>query len=530
MSGIKTRNSTNKRTKRGFKTGIATKTKPFLSLLLLFFLASFANLTHAGPPRPARPPLLSGQPFIVFWGIKDSSCANRPDFRSFGIEPEGRVAVFYEDTLGNYPYFVDKDNAVNGGLPQHTKLDLHIRKTQGDVETALPAPRYLGLGVVRWQEWAPQWSRRGGKQGLYQNATKKQLRRFFPDWTKQELERWSKVDFEAAAQSVITETLREVQRSRPKALWGMCPYPSCSNGSPAQTALSNYTGECPEEERSLNDQLLWLWRRSNAIYPLLTLEKIQGETRGAALFLSNLIREALRVASLGGSSEDLPVFPLVRSVYTSTNTFLSLSDLVTTIGESAALGTAGIVIWDKTEPKTERECEDLSLFTSSVLGPYVSNVTAASRLCSASLCQNRGRCVRLEQDQPTYLHLPSNSPDSADRVKRSAHKLTSDEATDQPDPSLRPDPDPAELWKRDFQCQWFSSSDRDVSDQQTPKDGAPSVGKREDSVGQGLDVLPTVSDGIATTTGAYGAQNGDNGGSKSRADMQIDLSLRFKLV
>ncbi|XP_072305468.1 hyaluronidase-4 [Eucyclogobius newberryi] len=408
---------------------------------------------------------------------------------------------------------MNNETPVNGGLPQHTKLDLHIQKTQGDVETALPAPRYLGLGVVRWQEWSPQWSRSGDKQGLGQNATRKLLRRFFPDWTEQELERWSKVDFEAAAQSVMTETLREVQRSRPKALWGMCPYPSCSNGSPAQTALSDYTGECPEEERSLNDQLLWLWRRSNAIYPLLTMEKIQSGTRGATLFLSNQIREALRVASLGGSSDDLPVFPLVRSVYASTNTFLSLSDLVTTIGESAALGTAGIVIWDKTEAKTERECEELSRFTSSALGPYVSNVTAASRLCSASLCQNRGRCVRLDQDKPTFLHLPPNSQDAAD---------TSDEATDQPDPFPRPDPDPAELWKRDFQCQWFSSADRDVSDQQSPKDGSPSVGKREDSVGRGLDALATVSDGISTTTGAYKGQNGEKGGPKTTLETPLD--------
>ena len=67
--------------------------------------------------------------------------------------------------------------------------------------------------------------------------------------------------------------------------------------------------------------------------------------------------------------------------------------------------------------------------------------------------------------------------------------------------------DPAELWKRDFQCQWFSSADGDISDQSSPKDGAPSVGKRQDSAGQGLDNLATVSDVMSTTTGVYAAPN-----------------------
>lgn len=85
----------------------------------------------------------------------------------------------------------------------------------------------------------------------------------------------SQVDFEAAAQSVMMETLREVKRLRPKALWGFSPYPSCYNGDPAQTTLANYTGQCPAAETALNDELLWLWKRCSALYPLLTLEKLQ---------------------------------------------------------------------------------------------------------------------------------------------------------------------------------------------------------------------------------------------------------------
>lgn len=82
----------------------------------------------------------------------------------------------------------------------------------------------------------------------------------------------SQVDFEAAAQSVMMETLREVKRLRPKALWGVSPYPSCYSGDPS---LANYTGQCAATEMALNDELLWLWKRCSALYPLLNLEKVQ---------------------------------------------------------------------------------------------------------------------------------------------------------------------------------------------------------------------------------------------------------------
>lgn len=85
----------------------------------------------------------------------------------------------------------------------------------------------------------------------------------------------SQVDFEAAAQSVMVETLREVKRLRPKALWGVSPYPACYGGEPSQTTLANSSGQCPAAEMALNDELLWLWRRCSALYPLLTLEKVQ---------------------------------------------------------------------------------------------------------------------------------------------------------------------------------------------------------------------------------------------------------------
>ncbi|XP_056155483.1 glyco_hydro_56 domain-containing protein [Lampris incognitus] len=438
-------------------------------LLLVLFFSSLQTVLSI-PPQPARAPLLSGQPFIIFWGISDSSCSSRPDLGSFGMEREGRVTVFYEDTLGNYPYFVDRDTPVNSGLPQYTRLHDHLQKTGEDLVAALPTPRYLGLGVLRWAEWVPQWARNRETQKVYLDASRALLKAFFPNWTPEEVEKWSQVDFEAAAQSILIETLLEVQRLRPKALWGVSPYPSCYEADPSQTPLANYTGRCPAAEMALNNELQWLWKRCSALYPLLTLEKLQGGTTGSRLYLSNQIREALRVASLAGTVYDLPVFPLVKSVYVATNTFLSQADLVNTVGESAAMGAAGVVIWEKDETKTERECSDLAEFVRQVLGPYSINVTTASRLCSSSLCQGRGRCIRQNPESAAYLHLPPPS----NVVEKVTEKAELAKTTVLPETAVKPNvPDPAEIWKKDFQCQWFETPDGAISDQQSPKDGAP---------------------------------------------------------
>ena len=77
-------------------------------------------------------------------------------------------------------------------------------------------------------------------------------------------------------------------------------------------------------------------------------------------------------------------------------------------------------------------------------------------------------------------------------------------ATDQPDTGTKPaEPDPAEVWKRDFQCQWYKAADGDVSDQQSPKDGVSVGGREEENTGD----IPggTMTSIVAsTTTGASG--------------------------
>lgn len=168
----------------------------FISKLFLFFsplLIRIYLLTPACVCGPARAPFLAGQPFLVLWGVPDKDCLGRPDPAGFGMEWEGRVAIFYEDTLGLFPYFTAQDRSVNGGLPQHTSLDLHLQRVEGDLTATLPQAGAPGLGVLCWQEWAPQWNRNRGSKTKYRVESRALLRGFFPDWGAEEVERWAQV-------------------------------------------------------------------------------------------------------------------------------------------------------------------------------------------------------------------------------------------------------------------------------------------------------------------------------------------------
>lgn len=56
----------------------------------------------------------------------------------------------------------------------------------------------------------------------------------------------------------------------------------------------------------------------------------------------------------------------------------------------------------------QESCEALSAYLPSTLNPYITNVTAAAKLCSSMLCQNNGRCVRKNPQSDAYLHLNPN--------------------------------------------------------------------------------------------------------------------------
>ncbi|XP_051546413.1 hyaluronidase PH-20-like [Myxocyprinus asiaticus] len=82
------------------------------------------------------------------------------------------------------------------------------------------------------------------------------------------------------------------------------------------------------------------------------------------------------------------------------------ADLISTIGESAALGASGAVLWGASADYNNKDsCEALTAYLPFTLNPYITNVTAAAKLCSSMLCQGNGRCLRMNPQSNAYLHL-----------------------------------------------------------------------------------------------------------------------------
>ncbi|XP_029287662.1 hyaluronidase-1 isoform X3 [Cottoperca gobio] len=292
--------------------------------------------------------------------------------------------------------------AINGGLPQNASLDEHLRVASEDIHTWIPDRDFQGLAVVDWESWRPVWERNWDSKQVYWLESTALVKSRHPDWSPAQVDAAARVEFEEAGRKFMEETLKLGQQERPNGLWGYYGFPNCYNYYSHKS--TNYTGECPPVELKRNDELSWLWNVSSAFYPDIYLSlELRDLSREVLLYTHHRILEAMRAA---GAPSAPPVFPYARIVYTYTLDFLSQEHLVYTVGESAALGSAGVVLWgDHAFSKSQSTCDAVKSYIDETLGPYLVNVTAAATLCSQTMCSSHGRCQRRNQNSRAYLHL-----------------------------------------------------------------------------------------------------------------------------
>ncbi|XP_053147128.1 hyaluronidase-3 [Hemicordylus capensis] len=358
-------------------------------------------------------PIFQNKPFIVVWNLPTTKCQER-----FGIPlPLGdygivenlgnvfrgqNITIFYKNKFGLYPYISPEGEWYNGGIPQKVHLKGHLEKASKEISELLHHG-FRGLAVVDWEEWRPLWRRNWGPKNVYREASKQWVRVRFPDLPKKEQSYLAEAEFEKAAQVLMETTLGMGEKLSPQGFWGFYRFPDCFNDNWEKEEM--YTGQCNPKEVQWNDQLMWLWKVSSALYPSIYLPPKLPSAQHQH-YVHYRLGEAFRVARFG-LKQPLPVIAYSRVSYRRSSRYLTETDLVNTIGESAALGAAGVVLWgDTSYSHSPESCRSLRDYIISTLGPYVVNVTTAAHTCSQQLCHGNGRCVRRYPGEwGAFLHL-----------------------------------------------------------------------------------------------------------------------------
>ncbi|KAM6977738.1 hyaluronidase-3 [Aplochiton taeniatus] len=377
-------------------------------------------------PLAAAAPVVQDRPFTVVWNMPTADCqekynihldlgdfdivANR--FQSFQGQ---NMSIFYRDHLGRYPYLSMETDWVNGGLPQCGDLGGHLSRAEDQISELL-LPDFTGLSVVDWEEWHPLWERNFGVKIKYRSLSKSLVRQQTPGLPEEKVEAVARQEFEWAAKEFMSDTLRLGLRVRPRGLWGFYGFPACFN-LPRRQTVGNYTGHCHPRNTKQNNQLAWLWQQSTALYPSIYLIRKLAGSKNAALMVRHRLLEAFRVASrwqYANTDHATPVLPYARLAFTHTLQFLDKTDLEHTLGESAALGASGVVLWGELKfAKSKRQCVLLRGYVHSVLGGYIRALKADVHRCSLEHCHGHGRCARKDPNSShllssTHLNLQAN--------------------------------------------------------------------------------------------------------------------------
>ncbi|KAM9854513.1 hyaluronidase PH-20-like [Aulostomus maculatus] len=367
---------------------------------------------------PSEPPLIPDHPFIAIWNAPTERCQQLEiplDTAAFQAVttpakvPGQFLTIFYEDRLGLYPNVNIRTGRLHrGGIPQNGNLTEHLAKAQKQIDRYISKDASPGLAVIDWESWRPLWDRNWGLKRIYQKLSISHALQMAPFLSSNQISKLAAEQFQQSGRRFMERTISLGIGERPSRRWGFYLFPDCYN---YEWKEPQYTGKCSAKTQKQNNQLLWLWERSTALYPSIYLNQSMRNSPRVALFVRNRIQEALRVAALPKRPSTAPVYVYSRPLYRDqTKVFQSPMDLVRTVGESAALGAAGVIMWGGAKDYNNKAaCQSLSEYLTSTLNPYIANVTAAAMLCSNVLCQGRGRCIRKNYDSSHYLHLnPAN--------------------------------------------------------------------------------------------------------------------------
>ncbi|XP_026068683.1 hyaluronidase-2-like [Carassius auratus] len=422
------------------------------------------HLALADDLKPTRWPLYPQKPVVLVWNAPTEDCSLRhkvhfqlDQFQIVASPNKGfakqNLTIFYKEHLGLYPHF-HEGVAVNGGLPQIASLTHHRETMPEGIAKYIHDQSARGLAVIDWEEWHPIWKRNLDAKDIYKNQSQRLVAQKNPGWTSTQIYKVAQQEFEMSCRKFMLETLRLAKSLRPNQLWGFYLFPDCYNHD-YRNSLENYTGRCPDAEVARNDQLKWLWTESTALFPSVYMSSVLRSTSSGRQFVRSRVKEGMRLASVGEGLAR-PVFVYSRPTYANELELLTEMDLVSTIGESVALGAAGVILFgDAAYAGSNDTCSSLNQYLQGPLGRYLLNVSTAAELCSRFVCSSHGRCLRRHPDTDTYLHLDPQT--HTIEGQGSELRVKGDVSVEE-----------QQRMSQDFQCQCFSGYQGERCDLKDP--------------------------------------------------------------
>lgn len=329
---------------------------------MVYKTASFLGLSIIGLCALCCPVALA-KDFNVYWNVPTFMCHQRGiyfDVTKFGLIQNtddifqgDKVNIWYHP--GKFPH-INNGIPVDGGIPQNGSLKDHEATFRSQVAT-MPED-FHGVAVLDFEHYLPSQARAPVE---YRQASKKWVVEQHPEWTEEEIAIESQRTFNDSIREFMEVALEIGVEMRPNALWGYYHYPYCKNKAGAV--------ECSDGMTEMNNETLWLYEASKAMYPSIYLYDTMGVDQRKDMALGRIL-EAKRLNEI--ISRPIAVLTYCANQYHDGGHFITPEDIVNTIGLSKEEGIDGSVIWGSSSGlNTKEKCLEYKEFVENVMGPIV---------------------------------------------------------------------------------------------------------------------------------------------------------------
>ncbi|CAI5441867.1 unnamed protein product [Caenorhabditis angaria] len=359
--------------------------------------------------------LTTGKRTQVLWMVPSWTCIGE---HSIPVEENGMIqnenqhykngskfAMFYMEKFGKFPYFEDFEKSINGGLPQNGDISEHLRLAEKDIIEMIPSKDFNGIAVIDLEHFRPSWELSWGKFGIYKKESIKLARQNHPTLSKEELTLLARQEYDTAAKKYFVETIRLGKRLRPNAKWGYYLFPKCNDNV-------GQIGEvkCSEKFKIYNENLSWLWKESQALFPSFYLHP---RTRDTHEFnrknFAALITESRRIKKIHCPHCEIHMFTgFEYDAYRNPLDLYSKKSLRVTLESAMRMNVDSAVFWS-TSKDMKKRCDNIANYVNKSLGPHIQFINNDLDKCQKKICRGKGEC---------YLPNSKENPTSSDYLCR----------------------------------------------------------------------------------------------------------------